>query len=74
MPNVTSHTNALTTEITSAQGQVNGLLFKDSATDTAHRAPLNAHCSMLNGVYVQMGSVPNTDWPKGTLGLSAFTI
>ena len=65
LPNVTVHTNAQTTEITGAQGKVNGLLFKDRATDEVHRVE-------LEGVFVQIGLVPNTEWLKGTLELTKF--
>ena len=65
LPNVTVHTNAQTTEITGAQGKVNGLLFKDRATDEVHRVE-------LEGVFVQIGLVPNTEWLKGTLDLTKF--
>ncbi|RYX91107.1 MAG: alkyl hydroperoxide reductase subunit F [Comamonadaceae bacterium] len=62
LANVTVHTNAETTEITGDQ-TVNGLLFKDRTTGEAHRVD-------LEGVFVQIGLVPNTDWLKGTVELS----
>jgi alkyl hydroperoxide reductase subunit F len=65
LPNVTVHTNALTTEITGAQGKVNGLRFKDRATGVEQLVE-------LEGVFVQIGLVPNTEWLKGTLELSKF--
>ena len=65
LPNVTIHTNAQTTEITGADGKVNGLKFKDRATGQEHLVP-------LEGVFVQIGLVPNTDWLKGTVALSKF--
>ncbi|MCM2348313.1 MAG: alkyl hydroperoxide reductase subunit F [Acidovorax soli] len=65
LPNVTIHTNAQTTEITGADGKVNGLKFKDRATGEEHLVP-------LAGVFVQIGLVPNTDWLKGTVALSRF--
>ena len=65
LPNVTIHTNALTTEITGAQGKVNGLRFKDRATNAEHLIE-------LEGVFVQIGLVPNTEFLKGTLELSKF--
>ena len=65
LPNVTIHTNAQTTEITGADGKVNGLKFKDRATGQEHLVP-------LEGVFVQIGLVPNTDWLKGTVNLSKF--
>ncbi|MDO9005116.1 MAG: alkyl hydroperoxide reductase subunit F [Aquabacterium sp.] len=63
LPNVTVHTNAQTTEITGAEGKVNGLRYKDRATNEEHLVP-------LEGVFVQIGLVPNTEWLKGTLELS----
>ncbi|MBA4109396.1 MAG: alkyl hydroperoxide reductase subunit F [Leptothrix sp. (in: Bacteria)] len=63
LPNVTVHTNAQTTEITGANGKVNGLRYKDRATGEEHLVP-------LEGVFVQIGLVPNTEWLKGTLELS----
>jgi alkyl hydroperoxide reductase subunit F len=65
LPNVTIHTNAQTTEITGEQGKVNGLKYKDRATGVEHLVP-------LEGVFVQIGLVPNTEWLKGTVELSKF--
>ncbi|UCV00735.1 alkyl hydroperoxide reductase subunit F [Acidovorax radicis] len=65
LPNVTIHTNAQTTEITGADGRVNGLKYKDRATKVEHLVP-------LEGVFVQIGLVPNTEWLKGTVELSRF--
>ena len=65
LPNVTIHTNAQTTEITGADGKVNGLKYKDRATGVEHTVP-------LEGVFVQIGLVPNTEWLKGTVELSKF--
>jgi alkyl hydroperoxide reductase subunit F len=65
LPNVTIHTNAQTTEITGADGKVNGLKFKD-------RASSEEHTVALEGVFVQIGLVPNTEWLKGTVELSKF--
>jgi alkyl hydroperoxide reductase subunit F len=66
LPNVTVHTNAQTTEITGADGKVNGL----KPTRTA--PPAKEHLVPLEGVFVQIGLVPNTDWLKGTVELSKF--
>ncbi len=65
LPNVTIHTNAQTTEITGADGKVNGLKYKDRATNVEHLV-------QLEGVFVQIGLVPNTEWLKGTVELSKF--
>jgi alkyl hydroperoxide reductase subunit F len=63
LPNVTTHVNAQTTEITGDGHIVNGLTFKDRATEAVHHVE-------LAGVFVQIGLVPNTEWLKGTLELS----
>ena len=65
LPNVTVHVNAQTTEITGADGKVNGLSYKDRVSGQPHHVP-------LDGVFVQIGLVPNTEWLKGTLELSRF--
>jgi alkyl hydroperoxide reductase subunit F len=65
LPNVTIVTNAQTTEITGADGKVNGLRYKDRATGEEQLVP-------LEGVFVQIGLVPNTEWLKGTLELNRF--
>ena len=65
LSNVTIHTNAQTTEITGADGRVNGLKYKDRATGEEHLVE-------LEGVFVQIGLVPNTEWLKGTVALSKF--
>ncbi|MEY4979671.1 MAG: Alkyl hydroperoxide reductase subunit [Pseudomonadota bacterium] len=65
LPNVSIHVNAQTTEITGADGKVNGLKYKDRATQQEHLVP-------LEGVFVQIGLVPNTEFLKGTVELSRF--
>jgi alkyl hydroperoxide reductase subunit F len=65
LPNVTVHTNAQTMEITGADGKVNGLRYKDRATNDEHTVA-------LEGVFVQIGLVPNTEFLKGTVELSKF--
>ena len=62
---MTVHTNAQTTEITGADGKVNGLKFKDRATGEEHRVE-------LEGVFVQIGLIPNTEFLRGTVDLSKF--
>ncbi|WYP26854.1 alkyl hydroperoxide reductase subunit F [Alkalihalobacillus sp. FSL W8-0930] len=54
LPNVTVITNAQTTEIT-GDTSVNGISYKDRATDEIHHVA-------LQGVFVQIGLVPNTEW------------
>ena len=62
LANVTVITNAQTTEITGDQ-KVNALNYKDRATEELHTVA-------LEGVFIQIGLVPNTDWLKGVVDLS----
>ena len=62
LANVTIVTNAQTTEITGDQ-KVNALVYKDRATSDVHTVA-------LEGVFIQIGLVPNTDWLKGVVELS----
>jgi alkyl hydroperoxide reductase subunit F len=54
LPNVTVITNAQTTEITGTD-KVNGISYMDRETEKVHHVE-------LQGVFVQIGLVPNTDW------------
>ena len=65
LPNVTIHLNAQTTEITGDGQKVQGLRYKD-------RASQHEHLLALEGVFVQIGLVPNSEFLKGTLELSRF--
>jgi len=65
LPNVTIHVNAQTTEITGDGSKVNGLRYKDRVSGQETLVP-------LEGVFVQIGLVPNTEWLKGTVELSKF--
>jgi len=65
LPNVTIHVNAQTTEITGDGARVNGLRYKDRVSGAEQLVE-------LEGVFVQIGLVPNTEWLKGTLELSRF--
>ena len=62
LSNVTVITNAQTTEITGKE-KVNALVYKD-------RASSELHTVVLEGVFIQIGLVPNTDWLKGVVDLS----
>ena len=62
LPNVTVVVNAQTTAVTGDQ-KVSGLTYKDRASGEEHRVD-------LEGVFVQIGLVPNTEWLKGTVELS----
>jgi NADH-dependent peroxiredoxin subunit F len=61
--NVKTILNAQTTELTGDGQKVDGLVYKDRASGQEHRVE-------LEGVFVQIGLVPNTEWLKGTLELS----
>jgi alkyl hydroperoxide reductase subunit F len=63
LPNVVVHTQAQTTEITGADGKVNGLTYTDRTSGESKNVE-------LEGVFVQIGLVPNSEWLKGTLELS----
>lgn len=63
--NVTVITSALTTEIHGDGKKVNGLTYKDRTSDELKRVE-------LEGVFIQIGLVPNTEWLKGTVALTRF--
>ncbi len=63
LPNVTVIKSAQTTEVTGADGKVNGLIYTDRSTGQSQTLA-------LEGVFVQIGLLPNTDWLKGTVNLS----
>ena len=63
LPNVVIHTNAQTTEITGDGQKVNGLTYTERASGESRHVE-------LEGVFVQIGLVPNTEWLKGTVELS----
>ncbi|MRD45964.1 alkyl hydroperoxide reductase subunit F [Caenimonas koreensis DSM 17982] len=63
LANVTVLVNAQTTEIAGNGQRVTGLSYKDRSTGEAKQVE-------LEGVFVQIGLVPNTEWLKGTLELS----
>ena len=62
--NVTVIKSAQTTEVTGTD-KVNGLVYKDRVSGTEHRVE-------LEGIFVQIGLLPNTDFLKGTVELSRF--
>ena len=63
LPNVTIHTHAQTTEITGDGQKVNGLTYTERSSGESRHVE-------LEGVFVQIGLVPNTEWLKGTVELS----
>ena len=64
LPNVTVVANAQTTEITGTD-KVNGISYIDRATGEEHHVE-------LQGVFVQIGLVPNTEWLGDTLERTRF--
>lgn len=66
MPNVEIITNGQTTEVLGDGARVNGLVVKNRANGDERRID-------LEGVFVQIGLVPNTEWLRETgLELSKF--
>ncbi|QAY93567.1 alkyl hydroperoxide reductase subunit F [Pseudomonas sp. ACM7] len=63
LPNVTVITSAQTTEVLGDGQKVNGLRYKDRQSDELLTVE-------LEGIFVQIGLLPNTDWLKGTIELS----
>ncbi len=63
LPNVDVILNALSTEVHGDGSKVNGLSYRDRGTDELKRLE-------LEGIFVQIGLLPNTDWLKGTVALS----
>ena len=64
LPNVTVVKNAQTTEITGTDN-VNGITYLDRTTDKEQHIE-------LEGVFVQIGLVPNTDWLGDTVERNKF--
>jgi NADH-dependent peroxiredoxin subunit F len=65
LANVTIIKQAQTTEFTGANGKLNGLNYTDRASGEARRLE-------LEGVFVQIGLVPNTEWLRGVVELSKY--
>lgn len=63
LPNVTVIVSAQTTEVTGDGEKVNGIAYQDRNSGEVKRVE-------LEGIFVQIGLLPNTDWLKGTLKLS----
>ncbi len=64
LANVTVLVNAQSTEVLGDGSRVNGLVYRDRILGSEHRLE-------LEGIFVQIGLLPNTEWLKGTLELSA---
>jgi len=63
MSNVRVILSAQTTEVTGDGSRVNGLSYKDRASGDLHHLK-------LEGVFVQIGLLPNSEWLKDTVALS----
>jgi alkyl hydroperoxide reductase subunit F len=63
LPNVTVLVSARTTEVLGDGEKVTGLTYEDRTTGEAGTVD-------LDGVFVQIGLLPNTEWLAGTLDLS----
>ncbi|MCF0014263.1 alkyl hydroperoxide reductase subunit F [Pseudomonas stutzeri] len=65
LPNVRVLKMAQTTEVKGDGQKVTGLVYKDRNNDEMHEVE-------LEGIFVQIGLLPNSEWLKGTLELSRF--
>ena len=63
LPNVTILVSAQTTEVHGDGARVTGLSYRDRNSGETARVD-------LEGIFVQIGLVPNTEWLKGSLALS----
>ncbi|MEK0362219.1 alkyl hydroperoxide reductase subunit F [Pseudomonas sp. CBC3] len=64
LPNVTVITSALTSEVIGDGQKVTGLIYKDRNSSEFHNLE-------LEGIFVQIGLLPNSDWLKGTVELTS---
>jgi alkyl hydroperoxide reductase subunit F len=65
LPNVDVILNAQTTEVNGDGHKVTGITYKDRVGGEVKQIA-------LEGIFVQIGLLPNTDWLKGTVELSKF--
>jgi alkyl hydroperoxide reductase subunit F len=63
LPNATVVLNARTTEVQGDGTKVTGLAYEDRASGATHRVA-------LDGIFVQIGLLPNTEWLADTVELS----
>jgi alkyl hydroperoxide reductase subunit F len=63
LPNVDIIVSALSTEVLGDGQKVTALVYKDRTSEEMHTIE-------LEGIFVQIGLLPNTEWLKGTLELS----
>ncbi|MET1113583.1 MAG: alkyl hydroperoxide reductase subunit F [Comamonas sp.] len=65
LPNVTIIVNAETTQVNGDGKKVTGLTYRDRVSGSVQDVA-------LEGIFVQIGLLPNTDWLKGTVELTRF--
>ncbi len=63
LPNVDIIVSALTTEVLGDGAKVIGLTYNDREAGSTHTVE-------LDGIFVQIGLLPNTEWLAGSVGLS----
>ena len=63
LPNVTVIKSAMTTEVVGDGSKVTGLIYQDRNTEESHTVN-------LDGIFVQIGLLPNTEWLKDSVALS----
>jgi alkyl hydroperoxide reductase subunit F len=63
LSNVRVIVSAQTTEVHGTDAKVTALSYRDRVANVTHRVE-------LEGVFVQIGLLPNTEWLKGTIALS----
>jgi len=63
LPNVDIIVSALTTEVRGDGEKVVGLVYTDRTDDASHEVA-------LDGIFVQIGLLPNTEWLQGSIELS----
>ncbi|MFC4251297.1 alkyl hydroperoxide reductase subunit F [Sinimarinibacterium flocculans] len=63
LPNVKIIVSAQTTEVSGDGQKVTGLVYKDRVSGESHTIE-------LEGIFVQIGLLPNSEWLKGTVALS----
>ena len=63
LPNVTVLVSSRTTEVLGDGQKVTGLVYEDRTTGSLHTVE-------LEGIFVQIGLLPNTEWLAGTMELS----
>lgn len=64
LPNVEIIVSALSTEVIGDGSKVTGLKYTDRTNDSAHELE-------LDGIFVQIGLLPNTEWLEGSIELSS---